>query len=126
MKSQYLILFLVHSVEPAELFSNIYVEFKNKKMVFIILIVHKILVTIYKPKSFDEFYEAKNESKYLAKYSITDKTDASRDFIAERVTNQLAILLKKLDSVLKKDALGLFSKKIQTMNSHHRTLFENK
>ena len=34
--------------------------------------------------SFDEFYEAKNDSKYLAKFSISDETDASRDFIAEK------------------------------------------
>ena len=34
--------------------------------------------------SFDEFYEAKNDSKYLAKYSINDKTQASREFIADK------------------------------------------
>ena len=34
--------------------------------------------------SFDEFYEAKNDSKYLAKYSISDKTQASREFIADK------------------------------------------
>ena len=75
--------------------------------------------------SFDEFYEAKNDSKYLAKYTIDDKSDGSRDLLAEKVdyqkllawlffikifkvTNELNLLLKKLDSVLRKDALGLF------------------
>ena len=77
-------------------------------MVFIISSV-ELRYNLYANNSFDEFYEAKNDSKYLAKYSITDKTDASRDFISEKFTSQLSSLFKKLDSVLKKDALGPFS-----------------
>ena len=38
--------------------------------------------------SFDEFYEAKNDSKYLAKYTIDDKSDGSRDLLAEKVDYQ--------------------------------------
>ena len=43
--------------------------------------------------SFDEFYEAKNDSKYLAKYSIDDKSDGSRDLLAEKVDIQILFVI---------------------------------